>query len=232
MLCRNPLLFQPPTLPSLLLYLAPLLNLQQVPVQNQPKEQHLYQLLPGLHSDVLDALKALKPNSIEAEDTLHAIHTGLHRIWRLDHHEQLSLLYKVFQHQWLRTRIQCIDAGGSQCATLICVPSYLLYNMVCYMTVPGLYACVNCSVSVITVSLVSLGWSLNIIIMNNVGPFQKDQLKSPCFIVKPKSVGILATASKSSHHFHLLAGPMAHVTLGLLQNSKWVHMGCYEVLAS
>lgn len=56
--------------------------------------------LPGLYSDLSDALKALKPNSVEAEDALHEIQKGEHGIWKLNHHEQLWLLYEVFQYQW------------------------------------------------------------------------------------------------------------------------------------
>ena len=66
--------------------------------------------MPGLYGDLLDALKALRPSTVEAGNVFQDIHTGEHSIWKLHHHEQLLLLYEAFQHHWcelLREYDQC-----------------------------------------------------------------------------------------------------------------------------
>ena len=136
-------------------------------------------ILPGLYSDLLDALKALKPNSVEAEDALHEIQKGEHGIWKLHHHEQLCCY------------MRCFSTTGA-----------------------------NWSVSMINVFSRSHCISLNIILWIMQGHFRKTNLNRPGFIVEPKSVGILATASKYTTISALLAGPTAHDTLDLLQSSR------------
>jgi hypothetical protein len=63
--------------------------------------------VPGLHGDLLDALKALKPSTAEAQDVFDDIHNGEHGIWKLNHREQLSLLYEAFQHHWCELLREC-----------------------------------------------------------------------------------------------------------------------------
>lgn len=130
-------------------------------------------ITPGLYSDLFDALTALKPNTVEAEDVLHSIHKGEHDIWKLHDQEKLSLVYDVFQHHWCELIGEC--------------DQYFLSGLILLFY-----------------------WILNMIIMNDAGNFQRDRAagRSPRFIVEPKSVGILATASKYYQHFHIIGWPL------------------------